>query len=51
VTLEIVPEPDEEERRAILAALAAEDAERAGGSAWAQGELPARDDDPDERSP
>jgi hypothetical protein len=50
VTLEIEPEPDEDERRAILAALAAEDAERAVGSAWAEASLPGRADDADDRS-
>jgi hypothetical protein len=48
--LEIRPEPDEEERRAILAALAAEDAERHDESPWARASLPAREngaDDPD----
>jgi hypothetical protein len=50
VTLEIEPEPDEDERRAILAALAAEDAERAGESAWAEASLPARAGDADAQS-
>jgi hypothetical protein len=51
VTLEIEPEPDEDERRAILAALAAEDAERGGESAWAGASLPSRTDDADGRCP
>jgi hypothetical protein len=50
VTLEIEPEPDENERRAILAAMAAEDAERAGESAWAEASLPNRDDARDDQS-
>jgi hypothetical protein len=40
--LEIAPEPDEGERKAIAAALAAEEAERPGGSAWAEALLPTR---------
>jgi hypothetical protein len=49
VRLEILPEPDEDERRAILAALTAEDAERAGESAWARASLPAREDGADDQ--
>jgi hypothetical protein len=45
---EIVPEPDEETRRAILAALASDEAEQARASAWAERLLPRRDDEPDE---
>jgi hypothetical protein len=51
VTLEIEPEPNEDERRAIVAALAAEDAARAGESAWAEAALPVRADDADDRRP
>jgi hypothetical protein len=51
VTVEIEPEPDADERRAIVAALAAEDAERAGASAWAEASLPARPDDAGDESP
>jgi hypothetical protein len=43
---EIRPEPDEAERKAILAALAAEEAERAGesgASPWADALSPSRD--------
>ena len=43
--LEITPEPDDAERRAILEALAAEEAEKSGGSEWPASLLPARDDD------
>jgi hypothetical protein len=50
VTLEIQPEPDEDERRAILAALAAEDAEQDGVSPWAQAALPAREDGTEDQS-
>lgn len=45
--VEISPEPDETERRAILEALAAEEAEQSGGSEWAAALLPSRDDDPE----
>jgi hypothetical protein len=51
VTLEIEPEPDEDERRAIIAALAAEESERDGESAWADSSLPSRTDDADDRCP
>ena len=44
---QITPEPDEAERKAILAALAAEEAEQPGASEWAAALLPARDDDPE----
>jgi hypothetical protein len=37
---EITPEPDEDERRAILEALAAEDAERPPESPWPQAARP-----------
>jgi hypothetical protein len=46
-TVEITPEPDEAERKAILAALAAEEAEQSAASEWAAALLPARDDDPE----
>ncbi len=45
--VEITPEPNEAERRAILAALAAEEAEQSGTSEWAAGLLPTREDDPE----
>jgi hypothetical protein len=51
VTIEITPEPSEEERQAILAALASEEAERADGSRWAKALLPSRSDEPDEPTP
>jgi hypothetical protein len=41
----ITPEPDEAERKAILAALAAEAAEQPGVSEWAAAPLPAPDDE------
>jgi hypothetical protein len=44
VDLEITPQPTEEERAAILAALA-EDAEEDRPSPWAQELLPGREDD------
>jgi hypothetical protein len=46
--LEITPEPSEEERRAIAAALALEEAERGSGAAsdWAAVALP-QPDEPD----
>jgi len=40
--LQITPEPDEAEREAILAALAAEEMERPTASCWAEALLPAR---------
>jgi hypothetical protein len=45
--VEITPEPDESERQAILAALAAEEAEQSGTSEWAAALPPTRDDDPE----
>ena len=39
-SIQITPEPDEAERRAILAALAAEEAERSAASEWAEALLP-----------
>lgn len=47
--LQITPEPDEAERKAILAALAAEEAEQPAPSEWVAALLPARDDE--EREP
>jgi hypothetical protein len=43
-TTHIAPEPDESERRAIAAALAAEEAEGDALSEWAAALLPGRDD-------
>jgi hypothetical protein len=43
VPLQITPEPDDAERRAILAALAAENAEQPAVSEWAAAALPAPD--------
>ena len=43
--LEITPEPDEAERRAILAALAADEGELPAASEWAAALLPARNDE------
>jgi hypothetical protein len=45
--VQITPEPDEAERKAILAALAAEEAEQSRVSRFAATFLPARDDDPE----
>jgi len=47
MAVQITPEPDETERQAILAALAAEAAEQFGASEWAAALLPARDGDPE----
>jgi len=44
---QITPEPDEAERKAILAALAAEEAEQRGASEWAAALRPAREDEPE----
>jgi hypothetical protein len=44
-TTHITPEPDEAERQAILAALAAEEAEQPVVSEWAAALLPACDDE------
>jgi hypothetical protein len=44
VAVEITPEPGEAERKAILAALAEEDADRPAASAWAEALLPGHDD-------
>jgi len=43
--LEITPEPDDAERKAILAALAAEEVEQHAVSEWAAALLPARNDE------
>lgn len=48
--LTISPQPDETERAAIEAALAADEAERPQASAWADALLPGRDGE-DEHSP
>jgi hypothetical protein len=45
----ITPEPDEAERKAILEALAAEEADQPAASEWAAALLPARDSE--EREP
>jgi hypothetical protein len=44
VNHEISPDPDADERAAILAALAAEEAEQEGFSRWASALLPQRAD-------
>lgn len=43
--VQITPEPDDVERRAILAALAAEERGQATVSEWASAALPVRDSD------
>jgi hypothetical protein len=45
MSVRITPEPGEAERKAILAALAAEEAEQAAASEWAGALLPARDEE------
>jgi hypothetical protein len=45
---EISPEPSDEERAAILEALAAEEAERRLASPWSDAPLPARGGEEDE---
>jgi hypothetical protein len=45
---EITPEPDAAERKAILAALAAEEAQERPASPWAEALLPSRGGDEDE---
>jgi hypothetical protein len=45
VLLEITPEPDDAERKAILAALADEAEEQPAGSPWNAAVLPSRDVD------
>jgi hypothetical protein len=42
--VQITPEPEEEERKAILAALTAEEAEQPAVSKWAATLLPTRDE-------
>jgi hypothetical protein len=49
MSIRITPEPAAEERKAILAALAAEKAEQSEVSEWASAALPGRDDE--EREP
>jgi len=44
MSIEITPEPGEQEREAILAALAAEAAERTAPSEWVAALLPERDE-------
>jgi hypothetical protein len=46
--VEITPEPDAVEREAILAALAAGDAQERPASPWAEALLPSRGDDENE---
>jgi hypothetical protein len=48
--LEISPEPDEAERKAIVAALEAAAGERSAHSPWAQA-LPPQREEPDEPQP
>ena len=43
--VEITPEPDEAERQAILAGLAADEGEQPAASEWAAALLPARNDE------
>lgn len=43
--LEITPEPDEVERKAILAGLAADEGEQPAASEWAAALLPPRNDE------
>jgi len=49
VSFDISPEPDSAERAAILAALAADEADRPRVSAWTEALLPRRDEDEDAR--
>jgi hypothetical protein len=42
VSFVVTPEPDETEREAIVAALAAEEAERSAASEWSDALLPPR---------
>jgi hypothetical protein len=49
ISVRITPEPGEAERKAILEALAAEEADGPGTSRWAAALLPAHDDE--EREP
>jgi len=46
-SVDITPEPDEAERKAILAAFAADEAMPPPRSAWADAALPARDGEDD----
>ena len=46
--VQITPEPDDAERQAILAALTAEEDERATVSEWASAALPVRDSEESE---
>jgi hypothetical protein len=46
-SVDITPEPDADEREAILAALTADEATRPAVSDWAAALLPARDGDDD----
>lgn len=45
MSAQITPEPDEAERKAILAALAADEGEQHPASEWAAALLPARNDE------
>jgi hypothetical protein len=45
VSFQITPEPDEAERRVILEALAAEDAEQRAASKWTAAAVPSREED------
>jgi hypothetical protein len=45
MSVRITPEPDEAERKAILAALGAEAAEQPADSTWFEALLPVHDDD------
>jgi hypothetical protein len=45
VSVQITPEPSDAERKAILAALAVEEAEQPPGSEWAASALPTRETD------
>lgn len=44
MSVQITPEPDADERKAILAALAAEEGEQPAVSEWGAALLPARDE-------
>jgi hypothetical protein len=45
MSVQITPEPDDAERRAIVEALAAEEGKQPALSAWAAAALPSREDD------